>query len=402
MKILKHTVILGLVLVAGGSTAAVAVAQPARAEDERRGEVVAVQPLRGLDARAVRDTLAEAQFGTGDVRYGVDTYQVLYRTIDARHRATVASGLLALPRNGERQLRVVSYAHGTELNRTDAPSMWHDGWAVAPALTYASAGFASVAPDYLGMGLGPGPHPFLNIATEASASLDLLRAARTVAAGQQRLLRREVYVTGFSQGGSAATALGGTLERGADAWFRLGALAPVAGAFDLRGSEVPALIGGTVAPPYNVGYSAYLVVAWNRLHGLYQRPEEFFAAPYAAKVEDLYDGVHTGADLVATLPGSPQELFTPHGLAVLREPSGPFAAALAEHDASCDGIRAPVRLLADRADEQVPVANSEYCAARLRAGAVVELGTHPYNGSAHLGSNIAGTTAALAWFRQLG
>src|SRR5262249_58934294 len=88
----------------------------------------------------------------GDVRYGVDMYRVLYRTIDARHRATVASGLLALPRNGERQLRVVSYAHGTELNRTDAPSMWRDGWAVAPALAYASAGFASVAPDYLGMG----------------------------------------------------------------------------------------------------------------------------------------------------------------------------------------------------------------------------------------------------------
>jgi hypothetical protein len=280
--------------------------------------------------------------------------------------------------------------------------MWRDGWAVAPALAYASAGFASVAPDYLGMGLGPGPHPFLNITTEASASLDLLRAARTVAAGQQRLLRREVYVTGFSQGGSAATGLGGTLERGADGWFRLGALAPVSGAFDVRGSELPALIGGTVAPPYNVGYTAYLVVAWNRLYGLYQRPEEFLAAPYAAKAEGLYDGVHTGEDLVATLPNSVQELFTPHGLAVLREPSGPFAAALAEHDASCDGIRAPVRLLVDRADEQVPIANSEYCAARLRAGSVVDVGTHPYNGSAHLGSNIAGTSAALAWFRQLG
>lgn len=394
--------ILGLVLVAGASSAAVAVAQPAGGDDGGRGDVVAVQPLRGLDAEAVRGTLAEARFGTGDVRFGVDAFQVLYRTIDARRQATVASGLLVLPRSGERQLRVVSYAHGTELNRTDAPSMWRDGWAVGPALAYASAGFAAVAPDYLGMGLGPGPHPFLNATTEASASLDLLRAARTVAAGQRRALRREVYVTGFSQGGSAATALGGTLERGADDWFRLGALAPIAGAFDVRGTELPALIGGAVAPPYNVGYTAYLVVAWNRLHGLYQRPEEFFAAPYAATVERLYDGVHTGEDLAATLPGTPEELFTPHGLAVLRQPSGAFAAALAEHDASCDGIRAPARLLVDRADEQVPVANSDFCAARLRAGAVVDLGTHPYNDSAHLGANIAGTAAALAWFRQLG
>ncbi|MGI5175354.1 alpha/beta hydrolase family protein [Dactylosporangium sp. CA-152071] len=402
MRLLRHTMVLGLVLVVGASSAAAAVAQPERGGDGRRGEVVAVQPLRELNAGGVRDVLGAAQFDAGGVRHGVEVYQVLYRTVDAQQRATVASGLLALPRNGERQLRVVSYAHGTELNRTDAPSMWRDGWAVAPALTYASAGFAAVAPDYLGMGLGPGPHPFLDVTTEASASLDLLRAARTVAAGQGRTLRREVYATGFSQGGSAATALGQALERGGDGWFRLGALAPIAGAYDARRVELPALIGGTVAPPYNVGYTAYLVVAWNRLHGLYQRPEEFFAAPYAGKVEALFDGVHTGEDLAATLPGTPEELFTPRGLAVLRAPSGPFADALAVHDASCDGIRAPARLLVDRADEQVPVANSTYCATRLRAGTVVDVGTHPYNGSAHLGANIAGTAAALAWFRQLG
>lgn len=402
MRFLKHTMAIGLAMAVGASSVTAATAQPARGEDGWRGDVVAVQPLRDLDANAVRDLLVDAQFGGGDVRHGVEVYQVLYRTVDAQHHATVASGLLALPRNGERMLRVVSYAHGTEINRTDAPSMWRDGWAVAPALTYASAGYAAVAPDYLGLGLGPGPHPFLDVTTEASASLDLLRAARTVAAGQQRTLRREVYVTGFSQGGSAATALGQTLERGADGWFRLGALAPIAGAYDARRIELPALIGGTVAPPYNVGYTAYLVVAWNRLHGLYQRPEEFFAAPYASKVESLYDGVHTGEDLGATLPGTPEELFTPHGLAVLHAPSGPFAAALAVHDASCDGIRAPARLLVDRADEQVPAANSDYCATRLRAGTVVDVGTRLYNGSAHLGSNITGTAAALSWFRQLG
>src|SRR5436190_17977437 len=111
MRLLRYTTILGLALVAGASSAAVAVAQPARGGDDRRGEVVAVQPLRGLDAQAVRDTLAEAQFGTGDVRFGVEAYQVLYRTIDARRQPAVASGLLALPRGGERELRVVSYAH---------------------------------------------------------------------------------------------------------------------------------------------------------------------------------------------------------------------------------------------------------------------------------------------------
>ncbi|WP_433087912.1 alpha/beta hydrolase family protein [Dactylosporangium sp. CA-052675] len=224
MRLLRHMMVLALV------PAAVLLASPARGGDDGRATVVAVQPLPSLDADGVRTTLAEAQFAPDGVRFGVERLQVVYRTIDARRRPTIASGLLALPRNDARQLRVVGYAHGTELNRTDAPSMGRDGWAVGPALTFASAGFAVVAPDYLGLGLGPGPHPFLDVTTEASASLDLLRAARTVAASRQRELGREVYLTGFSQGATAATALGGTLERGADPWFRLGALAPISGA----------------------------------------------------------------------------------------------------------------------------------------------------------------------------
>lgn len=42
---------------------------------------------------------------------------------------------------------------------------------------------------------------------------------------------------------------------GADRW-----------AYDFGGPELPALLDGTVRPPYHVGYTAYLVVAWNRLH----------------------------------------------------------------------------------------------------------------------------------------
>src|SRR5205809_378975 len=86
------------------------------------------------------------------------------------------------PRPRPRQLRTVSVAHGTEAYRGDAPSVSQppvadDGWAQAPALTYASAGFAAVAPDYLGLGVGPGPHPWMDVPSETTASLDMLRAA---------------------------------------------------------------------------------------------------------------------------------------------------------------------------------------------------------------------------------
>jgi hypothetical protein len=403
----SRAVLCGLLL-AGGLTVGGAATAGASAYRDPRGDIVAVQRMRTLDTPdAVRAGLTAADFDAGAVKFGVDSYQLVYRTVDADGHPTIASGLLALPRNGVRLLRTVSYEHGTEINRTDGPSMWRDGWDVAPAITFASAGFAAVAPDYLGLGLGPGTHPYLDLPSETTAAVDLLRAARIFAASQARTLRSEVYVTGFSQGGSAATALGKALQSGADSWFRLGALAPISGAYDFRRVELPALIDGTVPAPYNLVYTAYVVVAWNRLHGLYTTPDQFFAEPYADQIESLFDGVHTPED-IAAVPPSIDNLFTTDGLAALHNPAGPFAAALAEHDASCTGYLSsvPVRLLAASADEQVPIASTNYCAQELAksgvTASIVDVGQHDYQGSNHLGTNIAGTAQAVRWFTELG
>lgn len=66
-------------------------------------------------------------------------------------------------------------------------------------------GFAVVAPDYLGLGrFDTGPHPYLEIATEATATIDLLRAARATNPD----LSRTWAVLGVSQGGQAALGTG--------------------------------------------------------------------------------------------------------------------------------------------------------------------------------------------------
>ncbi|WP_067817979.1 alpha/beta fold hydrolase [Nocardia inohanensis] len=66
---------------------------------------------------------------------------------------------------------------------------------------FLNKGFAVVAPDYLGLGrFDTGPHPYLEIRTEATATIDLVKAAR--AANPQ--LSRTWAATGFSQGGHAA------------------------------------------------------------------------------------------------------------------------------------------------------------------------------------------------------
>jgi hypothetical protein len=372
-----------------------------------RGQLITAHPLTSLATGAdVIAALSRAQFATDSVRHGVDAYQLVYGTVDPRGRSTIASGLLVLPRNGARGLDIVSYSHGTELNRTDAPSLGRDDWASAPAITYASAGFAAVAPDYLGLGLGPGPHPFLDVDSETTASVDLLRAARSFAADLGRTLRPTVYVTGFSQGATAATGLARAL--GEDPSFRLGALAPIGGAYDWRRVELPALLDGAVPAPWNVGYTAYFLVAWNRLHHLYDRPGRVFVAPYADTVEGLFDGVHAGPELVEALPASLDDLLTPYGMNLLRHPTGRLAAAMRAHDGRCAGWdpAAPVRLYLAAGDEQVPRGNSEHCLAGLRAGGadariVAVADFDGYGGSVHLGANILATAEIVRWFGAL-
>jgi hypothetical protein len=381
-----------------------------------RGQLVSVTPLRTLPtAAAVRSELTADGFDPSAVRYGVRSFRLVYRTVDSRGRPTTASGLMVLPAGGARRLTVVSYTHGTETYRGDAPSRQPVGFEPAPAYTFASAGFAVADPDYLGLGTGPGLQPYLDLPSEATAALDMLRAVRHYLTGHGETARRDVLATGFSQGGPAALALGRALQDGADPWFRIGALAPISGPYDLAGAEAPAIADGDLVrlnpdprlgAKYSVLYAAFGLVALNRVHHVYSSPAQVFKAPYAGTIETLLDGNHTSQQLIAGTPGQLSDLLTARGFAMLRHPAGAFAAALKADSNACDWTpRVPVRLYLASGDEQVVNANTAHCqaafAARGARVAAVDLGTPDHAGSRHFGSNVAGTAAIVRWFSQL-
>jgi hypothetical protein len=338
----------------------------------------------------------------------VRTYRLVYRTVDATGRPTTASGLLALPINRDRRLRTVSFAHGTEIYKGDAPSTSSDVFLIGPAITFASAGFAAVAPDYLGLGVGPGLHPWMDVPSETTASLDMLRAARTFVAGMGRQLDRDVLVSGFSQGASAALGLGRALQAGADPYFRVGAVAPISGAYQFRHAEIPALFTeGELNARLGVAYATYLLVAFDRLHHIYASPADVFASDYVG-VADLFDGKHPGLEVLAGLPPSIDLLLNDDGKAFLQHPTGRFAAALRELDSVCADWtpRVPTRLFMSPGDEEAANANTFGCqssfAARGARIPVVDLGVdRDYNGMVHEGSEVLGVPAVTRWFDGL-
>ncbi|MFB7407443.1 alpha/beta hydrolase [Streptomyces sp. NPDC056202] len=365
-----------------------------------RGTLLGVTPVADLSRTEVAAFLTNAGIDATTVRHGVRGYRLTYRTLTPQGAPTTATGLLVLPKGGERRLDLVADTHGTMVHRDYAPSVAEDFGLYAPYL-HAAAGRAVAAPDYLGLGKGPGLHPYMDTASSVSASLDMLRASRTAASGLGRPLTGDVYGTGFSQGGQVAMALGRALARGADRHFRLRALAPVAGPYDLRGAEIPGLLDGRVNDISGVFYMAYFLTAQNRLHPVYADPAEAFRQPYAGYVEQLFDTRHTEEDIVTRLPGSVKELLTDDFYQRLSHPTGGLLAALKAQDGTCDWKPdVPVRLHTAAGDTDVPIANSVSCAADLARNGVtapvVDHGKADHNGSFKLAG-----PQIVRWFDRL-
>jgi hypothetical protein len=213
-----------------------------------------------LSERSVAAELRNARLGPGDpalgaraVRYGAAAYRVLYRTVNAAGQPARASGVLVFPVGRTGKLPLVDYGHGTTAYRLDVPSSFgldaqRDGlegrWS---SELFASAGFAVAEPDYIGMGTVPGRPEYMEANAEASASLDLLRAAAAITGRLGHRLTSGILVTGFSQGGPAAMAVGHDLQQGTLPGFRMRALAPVSGPYDLPSAQLPGIFNGQIA-----------------------------------------------------------------------------------------------------------------------------------------------------------
>ncbi|MEE4024510.1 lipase family protein [Gordonia sp. PKS22-38] len=142
---------------------------------------------------------------------GLDgVYRLTYLTTDSRGAVVPAGGIVRLP-DGPRPdggWPVISWAHGTsglgdECGLADSTDLIRSTAPVVEALT--GAGYAVVATDYIGLGPDSlGPHAYLHSRSEATAVIDMVRAARGVIIG----LSRSWAAAGSSQGGHAALAAG--------------------------------------------------------------------------------------------------------------------------------------------------------------------------------------------------
>lgn len=405
---MKKRAVAAILLSAAALTIA-SVQLPAAATQSRGGRAVSVTPVADLNRSQVTEILAGVPFENVEARHGVRAYRIEYRTLDVRRRPTTASALLAIPADPPKIADTVVWEHGTRAARADVASVSDDNLDRPAALLFAADGYVTVAPDYLGLGTGPGPHPYVHAETEARASLDAVRAAHEIVTGWGRRLSGDVFVSGFSQGGHAAMALGAAMlchypsldYRSAELCLRLRALAPISGPFDLAGTEIPGLFDGRIDPIAGNFYISYFTLSMNRTYGLFRSPSEVFRAPYDRTLPPLFDGNHDEMAIVPALPSSLTDLLTPGYAARLRHPDGALRRAIDENDRTCRwNLRVPVRLYAASGDREVPIGNTEQCVKQLSAAGaritVVDLGDVE-----HLVTPILALPDVLRWFDHL-
>lgn len=334
-------------------------------------------------------------------QYAVKHYRIVYETVDPLGGRTKASGGLFLPQSVGNPLPLFSYQHGTTTLTNEVASIANSGDSVV-GLVFASAGYASVLPDYLGLGDSPGFHPYVHARSEATACVDMLRASRRYCASNGVALNGQVFLAGYSQGGHATMALHRELEKYHTNEFAITASAPMAGSYDMSGVELNDLLSPRCPPnPY---YYAYVLTAYQRVYSLAPEWSGLLASPYDTTIPPLFNGNVDGSTINTYLPPcNISNLLTSAQLASLKnDPGGALRQALRDNDVDQWKPVAPVRMYHCSADADVPYANSQvaYSNFLARGAAQVQL-IDPQPSADHGGCFLPSLSAAKIWFDSL-
>ena len=316
----------------------------------------------------------------------VDCYRIVYPSTDENGRPIRLSGLLALP-HGTAARGLVSFQHGTTSDHDFVPSnLSTDGQAAA--ILFAGNGYAAIAPDYIGLGVSQGPHPYYVAADTARAVVDMIHAARRI----RGVPSGPPFLIGFSEGAFASLAAQRAMEAHGE---KVLASAAISGAFNLRAISIPWTLQGK-----SPAASTYLAL-W--VHGYatrYRHPlDSAFTPRYAMLVPQLFDRPNDVETVVKSLPRDPRALFRPQVLdAIAGKREHWLVDALIENEMGDWTAKAPIRLYYGSKDVDVPpvesTATARQMTARGSAAEAVDVGAVD-----HEGSVLAAAPLALAWLQ---
>ena len=286
----------------------------------QRGNIIEVYPLLTLTPEEIMANLQaqmpDVNFSLIDYftykKYSVQSVKIIYSTIDGKGSPTIASGVVFLPVVANSiKMPVFAYLHGTLTRDTDAPS-YLTGIEAVVGWIMAMDGYIAIEPDYLGLGDGPGIHPYLHANSEASASIDMMKALIQLCSYPMILAKpdRNLYLSGYSQGAHAALATQRELQARPIPGLNLRKTIAGSGAYSLSNIQKKFLFDHPEYP--NPSFIPYLLLGYQNVYGnLYTNLSQVFVPPYNLTIPGLFNGLYTVEEIDSQLPSKWESMFVP-------------------------------------------------------------------------------------------
>ena len=242
-----------------------------------------------------RMNAAHPNAGLEPLRGALHLYKVTYRSMDAKGRSAILSGMVALPAQGAPNGLIV-FNHGTMADQKTVPSAYRGetkaGETQNALLAFGSGGYAITMPDYIGQGVHrANAHPYPANVTNARAGVDMIKVAREVARRNRVAVGDPLYVTGYSEGGGVAMGQTRLLEQSNDPLHRVTAAAPAAGPYDLSGTTIDFM---GERPTEQVGFVLRTYLLGYGIHSLHKnegiKTGDYFKTSMALTINLAYGG----------------------------------------------------------------------------------------------------------------
>lgn len=349
-----------------------------------------------------------SQFGIPFIQYDVNYYRITYTTTGLQGQPDTVSGLIVVPNDASMVFPRLVYQHGTSGSKLDVPSfnVLTNGEGVI-GLLFAGLGFTTLMPDYLGLGISDGVHPYVHAATEASVATDMLAALPTFNNQYGVHTNEQLFITGYSQGGHAAMALHREVETNLSANYTVTAAAHLSGPYSISGVMRDLILSEDVY--YYPAYLPNTIISYQAAYGnLYTQLSDIFVEPYATKIGQFYNGTislnQLNSQLISLLianegASKPIRMFQPAVVQdVTTNPDHPFNVALRANDVYAWAPEAPTRIFYCKADDQVPYRNSLVARDSMLAYGAVDLIATDVDSTADHGGCVTPALTNTAFF----
>lgn len=243
---------------------------------------------------------------TMETKYTLNLYKIHYKTLTPNGKITSASGFVAMPIAPLNEVAIVSFAHGTRVLRSEAPSNNDVTNYIYPAVFSSSGGYMLVMPDYLGLGdSNLSLHPYVQAKTLASSSIDMLIAAKELAQTLNYPLSNKLFLAGYSEGGFTTMVMYEALLKNHKT-IPVTAAAPGSAPYDWK--ETMHFVIDEPGPRASL-YLAYFFYSLQSYYHYWAGLDAIFKKPYDTLIPTLLDGYHQLPDILAALPAQPRDIL---------------------------------------------------------------------------------------------